>query len=100
VKNTTMPIVSQKVLIALGNKVGSFSWDLSKGDASLTIPKDNGKMLATVTAYTRAQLAEMVAAGEVEIVAIRVDVVQGAYSREVDYRDVSTGQQSTATAGL
>lgn len=93
---TPMPLTVEKVLVALGNKVGSYAWDPSKGDASLTIGKDSGKLLEEVTAYTRAQLAVMVAAGEVEILSIEVASAPGAYSRVVTFRDLATGEVLTA----
>ena len=91
-----MPLTVEKVLIALGNAVGSFAWDPTKGDPSLTIGKDSGKLLEEVTAYTRAQLAAMVAAGEVEILSIEVATAPGAYSRVVTFRDLATGEVLTA----
>ena len=91
-----MPLVVEKVLIALGNRVGSFAWDQTKGDPSLSIGKNTGKLLAEVTAYTRAQLAAMVAAKEVEILSIEVASAPGAYSRVVTFRDLSTGEVLTA----
>ena len=90
-----MPLVVEKVLIALGNKVGSFAWDTTLGDASLSIDRDNGKMLETVTAYVRGALAAMVAAKEIEIVSIDVAVTDGAYGRVVVFRDTSTGLEHT-----
>lgn len=92
----SMPIITQRVLTALGNKVGSFSGNPTDGDPSLTIDRDNGKLVATVTAYTRARLADMVAAKEIEIVSIDVQVVNGAYKRVVTFRDVSTNRVLTA----
>lgn len=90
-----MPLIVEKVLIALGNARGSFAFDLSLGDPSLTIPKDTGKMIQEITAYTRAQLAGMIAFGEVELVSVEVDVAQGAYGRVVTFRDLSTGREFT-----
>lgn len=91
-----MPLVVEKVLIALGNKVGSFAYDPTKGDPSLSIAKDTGKLLEEVTAYTRAQLAAMVAAKEIEILSIDVTSAPGSYGRVVVFRDVSTGEVLTA----
>lgn len=89
----SMPIVVAKVLMALGNKRGSFGWDASLGDPCLSIDRDNGKMLETATAYTRAQLKFMTDVKEIEILSIAVVVVQGAWSRVVTFRDLSTGQE-------
>lgn len=91
----TMPIVVAKVLMALGNMRGSFGWDASLGDPCLSIDRDNGKMLETATAYTRAQLKFMTDAKEIETLSVVVVVVQGAWSRVVTFRDLSTGQEHT-----
>lgn len=86
----SMPIVLAKVLMAVGNKRGSFGWDAALGDQSLSIDRDNGKMVETVTAYTRAALAPLVDAKEIEIISVRVQVVDGAFQRDVTFRDIST----------
>lgn len=91
-----MPIIAQRVLEAVGNRVGSFSGDPLEGDPSLTIGKDNGKLQATVTAYTRERLSGMVKAGEIELLSVTVDVVSGAYKRTITFRDTSTNQVLTA----
>lgn len=91
-----MPLVVEKVLLALGNLVGSYAYDPTKGDSSLSIPKDTGKLLEEVTAYTRAALASMVEAKEIEILSINVSTAPGSYGRVVVFRDISTGQVLTA----
>lgn len=93
-----MPIALAKVLVALGNTRGSFAFDTTLGDPSLTLRKDDGRVVERVTAYTRAQLEPMVTAKEIEIVSIEVTVVQGAYGRVVLFRDLSTGQELRATS--
>lgn len=91
-----MPTIVEKVLVALGNRVGSFAWDPTKGDPSLGIGKDTGKLLEEITAYTRAQLSALTAAKEVEILSIEVASAPGAYSRVVTFRDLATGEVLTA----
>lgn len=90
-------ITSAKVLMALGNKVGSFSGSPEEGDPSLSIDRDDGRLPERALAYARAQLQPLIDAGEVELIRVDVEVGNGAWARTVVWVDVSTGQQHRTT---
>lgn len=93
----SMSIIAAKVLMALGNKVGSFAWDADLGDPTLSIDRDDGKLPQRALAYARAQLKPFIDAGEVELVSVTVVVVDGAWSRTVVWKDVSTDREHRIT---
>lgn len=95
---TSMPIVLAKVLEALGNRVGSFSWAPTTGDPSLSIDRDRGDMAVRVRSYTELQLKPMTDAGEIEIQKISIIIALGKYQRAVRFRDLSTGAVHSTAA--
>lgn len=90
-----MPSVVAEALVAVGNKVGSFAWDPTRGDPSLSIDRDDGKVPQRALAYTRAQLEPLIAAGRLQLLGVESVVVQGAWSRTIRIVDLTTGKEHT-----
>lgn len=83
---TTHP-VDQAAVLALSTALGSVASLPAEGSGVLRVSHAGRTLEAEVAEHVRTSLARLIARGDVELIAVRVERREGGFVHEVDYRN-------------